>query len=70
MNLIKKIEQKKKNVLLFLAAALLINMLVINTFYEKIMSAMDNNYVFIRNYPIKLERTVKNNFITPDTLKK
>jgi hypothetical protein len=70
MDIINKLAQKKKNVLLFLAATFLINLLVINTYYEKIKSAMDNNYVFIKNYPIKLERIVKNNYITPDKINK
>jgi hypothetical protein len=70
MNLINKLAQKKKNVLLFVAAIFLVNLLVINTYYEQIKSAMDNNYVFIKNYPIKLDRIVKKDFITPDKIDK
>ncbi len=59
MNLVVKIAQKKKNVFVFIGICFAINLLVINTYYEKIKKAMDNNFVFIHNYPIKLERTVK-----------
>jgi hypothetical protein len=59
MDLIQKITNKKKNVLLFIAGAVLVNALVIHLYYESLKSAMDNNYVFVKNYPLKLERITK-----------
>ncbi len=59
MNLINKIVTRRKNTLLFVAIIFLTNMLAIQLYYESIKRAMDNNYVYLYSYPIKLNRIVK-----------
>jgi hypothetical protein len=59
MNLINKITQRKKYTLYFVIGIFLVNMLVIELYYESIKMAMDNNYLYIKNYPIKLNRSLK-----------
>lgn len=59
MNLITKIVTRRKNTLMFVGIIFLTNMLAIQLYYESIKRAMDNNYVYLYSYPIKLNRTVK-----------
>jgi hypothetical protein len=58
MDLLNKIVTRRKNTLLFVLAIFLVNMLAIQLYYESIKRAMDNNYVYLYKYPIKLQRTV------------
>jgi hypothetical protein len=59
MNLINKIVTRRKNTLMFVGIIFLTNMLAIQLYYESIKRAMDNNYVYLYSYPIKLNRIVK-----------
>jgi hypothetical protein len=59
MNLLNKIITRRKNTMLFILAIFLVNMLAIQLYYESIKRAMDNNYVYLYKYPIKLIRSVK-----------
>jgi hypothetical protein len=59
MNLINKVVTRRKNTMIFIGIIFLINMLAIQLYYESIKRAMDNNYVYLYKYPIKLNRVVK-----------